>query len=533
MRPVPSRSPWLAWPVQPASWAPALAAGAALAALLAGLRGVDLAAAVYRIELFHRSGLVLWDSQWYGGHFTLDYSVLFPPVAAVLGVPAMVIAAVASAALVFDRLVVGHFGARARAGSLVFAAGTMAQVAIGQLPFLLGEALALAAFWAASRRRWAPALVAAVACSMSSPLAGSFLALGLTARTLTAEPADRRGCAAVLAATAAPLALSALLLPGQGVMPFPGLDFAWLLVLFGGAALLVPGRERGLRAGVLLYLAAIVASFVMPSPVGGDVSRLGECVGGALAACVLARRSWLVRLAVVVPLLALQWGPALTSVASAGGDPSTSRAYFAPLVAFLQAHDGPATRVEVVPTARHWEAAYIAPYVQLARGWERQLDVADNPLFYAPADTLTASAYRRWLLGDGVRFVALPDAPLDYAATAEAALIRAGVPGLRLVWRDRHWRVYAVAGSPGLVTGHASLVALGSGGVTLRVTAPGSILLRIRFVANWTVTTGAACLGPGPGGWIDLAVRRPGRVVLGLDPLPAATPPPGCQTSRP
>ena len=35
-------------------------------------------------------------------------------------------------------------------------------------------------------------------------------------------------------------------------------------------------------------------------------------------------------------------------------------------------------------------------------------------------------AYRSWLLANGVSFVALADAPLDYAATAEAALLRSG-----------------------------------------------------------------------------------------------------------
>jgi hypothetical protein len=68
------------------SLAPAIAAVLATAAVLIGWQGVDLPAALYRVGLFHRAGLTLWDSQWYGGHWTLDYSVLFPPVAGVLSI---------------------------------------------------------------------------------------------------------------------------------------------------------------------------------------------------------------------------------------------------------------------------------------------------------------------------------------------------------------------------------------------------------------------------------------------------------------
>ena len=67
---------------------------------------MDLPAQIYRVGLFHRSGLVLWDSQWYGGHWTLSYSVIFPPVAGVLGMQVTEVLTAAGAAWAFDRLVV-------------------------------------------------------------------------------------------------------------------------------------------------------------------------------------------------------------------------------------------------------------------------------------------------------------------------------------------------------------------------------------------------------------------------------------------
>ena len=45
----------------------------------------DLAAQVFRTELFQHAGLAIWNGSWYGGHYTLTYSLLFPPLAALLG----------------------------------------------------------------------------------------------------------------------------------------------------------------------------------------------------------------------------------------------------------------------------------------------------------------------------------------------------------------------------------------------------------------------------------------------------------------
>src|SRR5581483_53899 len=178
------------WALEPAL-APVIAVILAIVAALAGWRGGDLPAALYRISLFHRHGLTLWDSQWYGGHWTLDYSVIFPPVAGIIGVHLTEVLSVAAAAWAFDRLAVGHFGRAARLGSLAFALGTLVQVAIGQLPFLLGEALGLVALWAVARRRWRLAVPLAFAAALASPLAGAFVALAVAAWLIVTWPHQR------------------------------------------------------------------------------------------------------------------------------------------------------------------------------------------------------------------------------------------------------------------------------------------------------------------------------------------------------
>ena len=73
-------------PLRP-DWLPAVALSSALALLMLIWSPPvgDLAAQVFRTELFQRAGLAIWNGSWYGGHYTLTYSVLFPPLAALLG----------------------------------------------------------------------------------------------------------------------------------------------------------------------------------------------------------------------------------------------------------------------------------------------------------------------------------------------------------------------------------------------------------------------------------------------------------------
>ncbi|MGH2960904.1 MAG: hypothetical protein ACRDL3_01720, partial [Solirubrobacterales bacterium] len=103
-------------------WLPAVALSSALAAILLiwDPQVRDLAAQAFRVELFEREGFAIWNGSWYEGHYTLTYSVLFPPLAALLG-PQLVgaLSAIASAYL-FDRLVRDHWGERARWATLWF-----------------------------------------------------------------------------------------------------------------------------------------------------------------------------------------------------------------------------------------------------------------------------------------------------------------------------------------------------------------------------------------------------------------------------
>ncbi len=494
--------------------APVLAAALALVAVLTGAQGVDLAAATYRVELFARSGLTLWDSQWYGGHWTFDYSVLFAPIGWLAGIPVMEVACVVVAAWAFDRLAVARFGRAGRAAAIVFAVGTVVHVVIGQEPYLLGETLALAALVAARARRWQLSLPLAVASSLASPLAGGFLGLAAIAWLIGMRPQRRWDVVALAIAALAPVALLEVLFPGQGWMPFELLNFGGMLgammVIFAVAA----RRDRAIAAGTAMYAAALVVAYAVPSAIGNNITRLGISFGLAFVVALAwnsPRRIRLLLAAAAVPLALAEWVPPATQVLG-DGNPSMHAAYFQPLIGFLRHADTPLGRVEVVPTVYHWEAAYVAPFFPLARGWERQLDT-NNTIFYQPG-RLTPASYRRWLFANGVRFVALPDVQLDYAAVAEGRIVRAGVPGLRPVFSSRHWRVFAVTGAPGLVSGPARLLLSAGSEVLLDATRPGSIIVRERYVKAWQVTRGHATVTAAPGGWLRLRVKRSGLVEL-------------------
>ncbi len=497
--------------------APLLAAGLALLAVLTGAQGVDLAAATYRVELFARSGLTLWDSQWYGGHWTFDYSVLFAPIGWLAGIPVMEIVCVAVAAWAFDRLAVGRFGRAGRAGAIAFAVGTVVQVAIGQEPYLLGETIALVALLAARGGRWPFALPLAVAASLASPLAGGFLAMAAIAWMIGCWPERRWGAGALAAAAAIPVLVLELLFPGLGTMPFAPLNFVGMLVALLPIGIVVARRDRALAVGVALYAVALVFAFAVPSAIGNNITRLGVAFGVALVTTLAweRRRGRALLVAAAVPLALAQWVPARQALLGEG-NPSMEAAYFRPLLGYLGTADRPLARVEVVPTALHWEAAYVAPSFPLARGWERQLDTANNAIFY-DAGRLTPASYRSWLFANGVRFVALPDVALDYAALAEARLLRAGVPGVHVVWRDAHWRVYAVSGAPGIVSGPARLLSSNGAELRLLVTRPGPVIVRERYVNAWRVTSGRAVLSPARGGWLKVRATAPGRVELRID----------------
>jgi hypothetical protein len=515
-------------------WLPAVALSSVLALLMLLWSPPvgDLAAQVFRAELFERAGLAIWNGSWYGGHYTLTYSLLFPPLAALLGPQVVGTLAVVASAYLFDRLVRDRWGVEARWATLWFAAGVVTLLADGQLTFALGVAFGLAALRCLQTGRTALALLAAAACPLASPVAGAFLAGVLVVGAL--EP-GRRPSRIALGAGGLALALVLapnLAFPESGEFPFVFSSYVAIPLWTAGAIVLTQGvrqEERQLRRVLVAYLLASTVIWLIPNAMGGNAVRLGALFGGpVLAAVLLSRRprptvpTWF-----FAPLLALaiigslywQLTASVTQIARSVGDPSTAAAYFEPAARWLRAHGAAGARIEVPPTANHWESAYLADEFDLARGWLRQLDTTREDLFY-DEKKLTVASYGTWLRSNAISYVALPGAPLDYSSVEERRLILRDPPYLDLRFRSEHWRVYEVRDPAPLVAplGSAAAETLWTGhqGFALNVERPGDFLVRVKFTPYWSIARGNGCILR-RGEWTVARASRPGTFRVAAD----------------
>src|SRR5512133_2712598 len=102
----------------------ATGAASAVAAILCwfGPPGSDFAAHVYQRGVFLEHGFALWNNFWYAGRYSfVTYSLLYYPLAAVLGIKLLAVATVALAALAFAAVVRHEWGAQSRWSIRVFA----------------------------------------------------------------------------------------------------------------------------------------------------------------------------------------------------------------------------------------------------------------------------------------------------------------------------------------------------------------------------------------------------------------------------
>jgi len=542
-------------------WLPAVALSAALAALMMvwDPQVGDLAAQVFHTELFQHTGLAIWNGSWYAGHYTLNYSVLFPPLAWLLGLRAVGALSVLVSVRCFESLTGAVYGSSARWASVAFALAAVGDVWIGRLAFALGLSFALASALAFSRGRTANGFsrghtalagLLAVMCAAASPVAGVLLALAALSDALW-----RRSPRAllVLAAPALVVVLAlAALFPEGGSEPFPIVSFGATVLVAFAFAFALPAGNGSLRFGALIYVAACLVFLLVSTPMGSNVERYGVLLAGPLLICAVVRArgeaagllavdgpeageatqdgseagraAWesaeagASRAATVVAVLAVclwavwaGWGPVRETLAVAG-NPSTKGPYYAPVERFLDEHAETPVRIEVPLTRTHWETAELAPRVSLARGWEKQLDVRYDGVLLSPS--LSAASYERWLRSQAVAYVALPDVELDPSSAREGKLIRAGLPGLREVFSSRHWRIYAVRAPQPLAEGPGRLTALGHESFALSVTAPGSFLVRVRYTPYWTITSGGGCVSRAPGGWTRVDASTRARVLV-------------------
>jgi hypothetical protein len=475
-------------------------------------RSEDLAAHLLRAKLFATEGFGLWNNWWYAGHHIPGYSVLFPPLAALL--TPQIIAAISApvSAALFESVAHRRFGADAWLGALWFGVATSVNLFTGRLTFAVGLVPALGAVLALQRRRPALAAACAALTALASPVDALFVAAAGAAHAIAAYLKYRRiGLAlpglGVIAGAGVPVLALAVAFPEGGVEPF-AFSALWPIVLIAIlAVVVVPHRDDALRVGAALYAVGCLVAYAVPSPVGSNATRLGPLLAGPLLALIWWPRHRIALLAAALPLLYLQWQAPVRDLRTADDNREVTFSYFQPTMNYLSRQAGPPFRIEIPFTLFHWEASEVAPEFPLARGWERQLDTKYNALFYD--GRLTPARYHAWLHQLAVRFVAVSDAELDYSAKQEIGLIDHGLPYLRLVHRARHWRIYAVTDPTPIVQGAATLQRLGPNSLTLDAQRAGTALIRVRWTPYWAVTQGSGCVTPADG-FTQLRIRRPG-----------------------
>jgi hypothetical protein len=497
------------------SWA--LGVAISVACWLFAPKQSDLAAAAFRSDLFKDHGLLMYNAQWYGGHHLLGYSLLSPPLGAWLGPMLLGAVCTALSVVLFERIVALEFGGwAARAGALSFAVTAGASLLVGRIAFQVGLALGLLAIYLAQRNRWALACLAAALSAVGSPLAGLFLALAGAAWAL----ATRAWIRGALLAGSSLLPALVLQYAFREGGTFPYARVSWLQAVATGVACLValPRLEKPLRAGFGLFLLLTLFAYVVPSPLGGNVNRVGTIFAGPLLVCALwGYRNWVM---FAVAQLAFAWAiqPVVRDLPDAGGAMTTA-SYYAPLRAELASLRRP-LRVEIPPTRNHWEGVYIGEHFMIARGWERQLDEKYARLFYGTV--VTPANYRHYLAHNAVQYVALSDAPSDFASKSESDLLRqAPPPYLKPIWSNEHWRLFEVAHATPLSTGPGRLVTQTPDSFTIDAARRGRFVMKLRYSPYWAVVSGRGCVASAAGGWTKVTLRRPGLARVAMRFAPA------------
>ncbi len=387
--------------------------------VLLGWQGPDLPAQTYRAWLAGDRHW-LWSNQWYGGHPLLGYSLLAPPLGAVVGVTLAGTLSAVLATVAFRAVVERTRPESGRLATWWFALGAAVGFAVGRHAFALGLALGLLALAAALDSGSKRALSLAFLCPLGSPLAGLLLVLAAVAWL----PEGRRRACWLLGGTLAGLLLM-LPFAGGGEFPFPtGTVLACLLA--GVAVLAGAGGEKTVRRGAALFVGLTLGLALVPTAVGGNLVRAASLLAGPVLALSARGTRRVVTAVAGLPLLALLLLP-VGSAVTGHGAPSSRPAYYAGLVAFLKSRPQP-LRVEVPFTRDHWEADLLARHVLLARGWERQLDVARNRLGVPGV----ARRHRRRLRRVARRAARRVRGDGGGAAAQPARLPPAGVPGRAL-----------------------------------------------------------------------------------------------------
>jgi hypothetical protein len=475
----------------------------AVAYLLAAPMGRDLSAQVAHAQLAEQHWPAVLNLRWYGGFDPLGYSVLSPPVMVLLGVRLTTALAYVASVVFLAALLKGTSVPRPVAGAIVGAVCLTGNLVTTRTTFALGLAVALGALVALVLGRLRIASGLAVLATLTSPVAGLFLGVAGGALFLSGR---RRGGVTLGLSALVPMVAVALAFGNVGRQSFAGGQaLRGFLVCLAVAGLC--WRRPVVRWAALLSAVLVAAAYLLPTPVGTTATRLPELFAAPIIVAV-ATIPLVAVIAATASVVVVLPPTSITEVRERG-DPALSARFYAPLLDQLVARRvaGP---IEVVPTLRRGEAAFVAPVVPIARGWSRQVDTGRNPIFFN--GTLNADTYRKWLDDNAISYVAISNGPHEWAATDEATLVRHGLPYLRAVWSDRTWTLYAVTNPRPVISPPGQVIARDGVSLTVFLPEPGEDVVRVHWSRYLSASSG--CVRPTEDGWSAVVVEHPGTVKI-------------------
>jgi hypothetical protein len=359
---------------------------------------------------------------------------------------------------------------------------------------------------------------------LASPVAGAFVAIGLSGTFLTTRTKAYRPIIAYAVVTAGiALVASSVAFGAPGPEPIS----VWLLLQIAGGliALWLAGPPDHLRTTLGVTVVAVVALWAIPNGLGSNLARF-IWFGLPVAVIALTVRSARLAVLALVPLIigGVQTAADLVNASR----PVSSVAYYDSLVNHLEATaDLRDYRIEVVNHGAKAGDDALLEHAWLARGWETQ---EDNQLNQAlEQDPLDPVTYKVWLDNNAVGYVALPSTSVG--GYPEYELVQSGEAAyLHLMWRNADWRLFRVEDPTPIVGQPASVLAHDQKSLTIRVPRAGQVAVRVRWskflsaVLQERAPSGTGTVDTHPlvraqvaddgTGWTVLTVHKPGTYLL-------------------
>ena len=528
--------------------------------------GGDLAAQVAWAEFAKMYPGSAYNLFWYGGLHAANYSLMSPYLMAAIGVVATTMLSGVAATLLGAELVARTGVRKPLWPALAVGFSLWCQVISGRSTFVLGTAFAMAAVLAVVNGRGARHLGIAAVCATlattGSPVAGLFVLVVGAAYLLSR---DWGRAAALLVPPVAVVGVTTLLFPFEGEQPMPFARIWPPVVLCAIVVLTAPSAWRTLRLGSAVYAAGVVLCYLIPTPIGTNVERLSELAAPATLLAIMMYRTGCGKDELrdrerdedqdgelvgerqaggeghvgqaVAPRLPLPWFTPRRRIVALGLAMAIAVSWLSGktiadivtnttvpewavktdgVVNELKRLGAEQTRVEVVPARDHREAAILAPYINMARGWNRQADVERGRLFYEghggtaePEGGFSPEAYKAWLSQWAVGFVVLVNGEPDGPAKLEHALVTSGPSYLQPVWEDANWKIYRVKNATPLVDKPASVVSADGANLVVRMPKAGEVTVRIAY-SPWLWAENGCLTDEGE--FTKLTVERPGDI---------------------